>query len=60
MTMDTLLGGLAFAALILAQFAAVIAVRREYTSSRADAPAPPHGDHRATDHRANLIWQSGD
>ena len=51
--MDMLLGGLAFAAIIFGQFAAVIAVHGE--NSR------PHVMHGAchADHRAKLIWEGG-
>ena len=52
--MDMLLGGLAFAAIILGQFAAVIAVHGERKSREADALSPTRFDDRA-----KLIWQSG-
>ena len=52
--MDMLLGGLAFAAIILGQFAAVIAVHGERKRRASEAVAPPH-----LDHRARLIWNSG-
>jgi len=60
--MDMILGGLAFAAIIVGQFAAVIAVhgRRERRAAvhgegaSSDVAAPPHADHRAT-----LIWHGG-
>jgi hypothetical protein len=45
--MDMLLGGLAFAAIILGQFAAVIAVHRERKNSESATFAPPPRDHRA-------------
>ena len=48
-----ILGGLAFTVLIIAQFAAVIAVRAE-RESREMTIAPPR-----MDHRARLIWESG-
>ena len=52
--MDMLLGGLAFAAIIFGQFAAVVAVHGERKSRASEASAPPH-----LDHRARLIWNSG-
>ena len=52
--MDMLLGGLAFAAIILGQFAAVIAVHGERTRAESDALSPTR-----LDDRARLIWQSG-
>jgi hypothetical protein len=52
--MDMALGGLAFAAIILGQFAAVIAVHSERKSRESDAPNPTH-----LDDRAKLIWQAG-
>ena len=52
--MDMLLVGLAFAAIILGQFAAVIAVHGERKRRESEALAPPH-----LDHRARLIWESG-
>ena len=52
--MDMLLGGLAFAAIIFGQFAAVVAVHRERKSREPETVAPPH-----LDHRARLIWDSG-
>ena len=52
--MDMLLGGLAFAAIILGQFAAVIAVHSERKRRRSDASNPMHFDDRA-----KLIWQAG-
>ncbi len=51
--MDMLLGGLAFAAIIFGQFAAVVAVHSERKHREFDASAPPH-----LDHRARLIWDS--
>ena len=53
-TMDMLLGGLAFAAIILGQFAAVIAVHGERKSRESDALSPTR-----LDDRTKLIWQSG-
>ena len=53
-TMDMLLGGLAFAAIIFGQFAAVIAVHGERKSRESDALSPMH-----LDDRTKLIWQSG-
>ena len=52
--MDMLLGGLAFAAIILGQFAAVIAVDGERKRRVSDALSPTH-----LDDRAKLISQSG-
>ena len=52
--MDMLLGGIAFAAFILGQFAAVVAVHGERKSRESDASASPH-----LDHRTKLIWHSG-
>ena len=52
--MDMLLGGLAFAAIILGQFAAVIAVHAERESRESDALTPTR-----LDDRAKLIWQCG-
>ena len=52
--MEMLLGGLAFAAIILGQVAAVIAVHGEQKSPESDALSPTH-----LDDRARLIWQSG-
>ena len=52
--MDMLLGGLAFAAIILGQFTAVIAVHGERKRRESEASSPPH-----LDHRARLIWESG-
>ena len=58
--MDILLGGLAFAAIIFAQFAAVVAVhgerknRESQASAASNASAPQH-----VDHRAGLLWDSG-
>ena len=52
--MDMLLGGVAFTALILGQFVAVIAVQGERKRRESEALAPPH-----LDHRARLIWESG-
>ena len=52
--MDMLLGGLAFAAIILGQFAAVIAVHDERKSRESDALSPTR-----LDHRTKLIWNSG-
>ena len=52
--MDMLLGGLAFGAIILGQFAAVIAVHGERKRRESEALAPPH-----LDHRTRLIWECG-
>ena len=52
--MDMLLGGLAFAAIIFGQFAAVVVVHGEGKRREAEASAPSH-----LDHRARLIWESG-
>jgi hypothetical protein len=52
--MDLLLGGLAFAAIVFGQVAAVVAVHGEGKRREAEASAPPH-----LDHRARLIWESG-
>ena len=52
--MDMLLGGVAFAALILGQFAAVITVHGERKNRESDALSPTR-----LDDRAKLIWQSG-
>jgi hypothetical protein len=52
--MDMLLGGLAFAAIIFGQFAAVIAVHGERKSREFEAFSPPH-----VDHRTRLIWECG-
>jgi hypothetical protein len=52
--MDFLLGGLAFAAIIFGQFAAVIAVHDQRKGRRPEA----FGATRA-DHRTRLIWDSG-
>ena len=52
--MDMLLGGLAFAAIILGQFAAVIAVHGERKSRESEALAPPY-----VDYRTRLIWECG-
>jgi len=52
--MDMLLGGVAFAALILGQFAAVIAVHGERKSRESDALSPTR-----LDDRTKLIWQCG-
>jgi len=51
--MESILGGIAFAALILGQFTAVIAVHFENKRSRATHEAS------RTQHRANLISESG-
>jgi len=51
---DMLLGGLAFAAIILGQFAAVLAVHGERKSRESDALSPTRFDDRT-----KLIWQSG-
>jgi hypothetical protein len=52
--MDMLLGGLAFAAVILGQFAAVIAVHGERKRRESDALSQTH-----LDDRTKLIWQTG-
>ena len=52
--MDMLLGGLAFAAIILGQFAAVVAVHGERKNRESDTQSPMH-----LDDRTKLIWQSG-
>ena len=52
--MDMLLGGLAFAAIIFGQFAAVVVVHGEEKRRKSKAPAPLH-----LDHRARLIWDYG-
>ncbi len=52
--MDMLLGGLAFAAIIFAQFAAVVAVHGERKRRESEASSPPQ-----LDHRAMVIWDSG-
>jgi len=52
--MDTLLGGLAFAGIILAQFAAVVAVHGERKSRESDALSPTR-----LDDRTKLIWRCG-
>ena len=52
--MDMLLGGVAFAALILGQFAAVIAVHGVRKGRALDA-----SDGLQFDHRTRLIWNSG-
>ena len=52
--MDMLLGGLAFAAIIFGQFAAVVAVHGERKCRESEALSPTH-----LDHRARLIWDSG-
>lgn len=52
--MDVLLGGLAFAAIILGQFAAVVAVHSERTNRESDALSSTH-----LDRREKLIWEAG-
>jgi hypothetical protein len=52
--MDMLLGGLAFAAFVFAQVAAVVAVHAERNTRRSDA-----FDGTRRDHRARTIWDSG-
>ena len=52
--MDMALGGLAFAAIIFGQFAAVVAVHGERKSRESEASAPPQ-----LDPRARQIWDSG-
>jgi hypothetical protein len=56
--MDILLGGLAFAAMILAQFAAVVAVHHERKSREPEAEPEASAPTRV-DHRARHIWDSG-
>ena len=62
--MDMLLGGLAFAAIIFGQFAAVIAVHDERKSRESQASARQRRESEASapqhpDHRAGLLWDSG-
>jgi hypothetical protein len=52
--MDMLLGGLAFAAIMLGQLAAVVAVHGERKRRAPETFAPPR-----LDRRARLIWSSG-
>jgi hypothetical protein len=52
-TMDTLLGGFAFAALVFGQFAAVIAVHGE------NRRQPERLDELRRDYRAEMIWEGG-
>ena len=52
--MDMLLGGLAFAAIILGQFAAVVAVHGQRKSRDSEGLSPTH-----LDDRTKLIWQAG-
>ena len=52
--METLLGGLVFAAFLLAQVAAVVAVHAERTSRGSDA-----FEAIQLDPRARVIWESG-
>jgi hypothetical protein len=52
--MDMLLGGVAFAAIILGQLAAVIAVHGERKRHESEAFALPH-----VNHRTRLIWECG-
>ena len=54
--MDMLLGGLAFGAVILGQFAAVIVVTAH--GMRTNPEFEMFGPSRL-DHRARLIWESG-
>jgi hypothetical protein len=51
--MDMLLGGLAFAAIIFGQFAAVVAVHSERKRRESEPAALPH-----LDHRAMLTWHA--
>jgi len=51
--MDMILGGLAFAALIIGQFAAVVVVRSERESRELTIVPPRPDDH------ARLIWEGG-
>ena len=58
--MDILLGGLAFAAIILAQFVAVVAVHGERKNRESQASAAPKASApQQVDHRAGLLWHSG-
>ena len=52
--MHMLLGGLAFAAIILGQFAAVVAVHHEWKTRESDALSRGR-----LDDRTKLIWQAG-
>ena len=52
--METLLGGLAFAAFLLAQIGAVIAIRADSTRRGSDA-----FEAIRLDPRARVIWESG-
>lgn len=60
--MDAILGGFAFAALIVGQFAAVVAVHgqkeREAVSSEGDYRGTAIAPQR-TDYRARMIWEGG-
>ena len=55
--MDMLLGGLAFAAIMLGQFAAVVAMngRRKWHESQASASSNPSAPLHPED-RAGLLW----
>jgi hypothetical protein len=52
--MDSLLTGLAFAAFVLVQFAAIVAVHSETRGRRSQA-----FDASRFDHRTRAIWDSG-
>ena len=52
--MDMLLGGVAFAAMMFGQFAAVVAVHAERKGRAAEPLAPPQRGYRA-----RMIWESG-
>jgi hypothetical protein len=51
--METVLGGIAFAALVAAQLFAVIAVHRARLD-RSERPMPT-----ATDRRTKIVWEAG-
>jgi hypothetical protein len=58
--MDMFLGGLAFAAIIFGQFAAVVAVHGERKSRESKASAPSEASApQHLDPRTALIWSSG-
>lgn len=61
--MDITLGGLAFAALIIGQFAAVIAVQRQSQRNGSMVRANPASQtatmRSAADNRVMLIWEGG-
>ena len=46
--MDLWLGGLAFAAIVLGQLAAVVVVHDERKSREPETSIPPHPDHRTS------------